>query len=124
MINGKIRSVLLNILSSVFVVDWYCNIFAADWYCIIFAETGIVIYLLQIGILIFFFRLVSTYLVHHGYCATAEAFVRSTGQSIEEEIASIKSRQSIVFLYILIKLTLTPPVTTCLLLLLSTYVLS
>ena len=39
-------------------------------------------------------RIVSTYLVHHGYCGTAEAFSRSTGQSIEEEMSSIKHRQS------------------------------
>jgi len=37
---------------------------------------------------------VSTYLVHHGYCATANAFLRSTGQSCEEELASIQNRQS------------------------------
>ncbi|XP_002739300.1 ran-binding protein 9 [Saccoglossus kowalevskii] len=40
-------------------------------------------------------RIVSTYLVHHGYCATAESFARSTGQSFDEELASIKSRQRI-----------------------------
>ena len=39
-------------------------------------------------------RIVSTYLVHHGYCATAEAFAKSTGQSFTEEMASIKNRQS------------------------------
>lgn len=39
-------------------------------------------------------RIVSTYLVHHGYCATAEAFAKSTGQSFTEELASIKNRQS------------------------------
>eukprot|EP00112_Aurelia_sp_Birch-Aquarium-sp1_P011055 Seg2333.2 transcript_id=Seg2333.2/GoldUCD/mRNA.D3Y31 product="Ran-binding protein 9" protein_id=Seg2333.2/GoldUCD/D3Y31 len=38
-------------------------------------------------------RVVSTYLVHHGYCQTAEAFAKSTGQSITEELASIKNRQ-------------------------------
>ena len=38
-------------------------------------------------------RIVSTYLVHHGYCATAEAFAKSTGQSFTEELASIKNRQ-------------------------------
>jgi len=31
--------------------------------------------------------------VHHGYCATAEAFAKSTGQSFTEELASIKNRQ-------------------------------
>ncbi|XP_072013894.1 ran-binding protein 9-like [Amphiura filiformis] len=40
-------------------------------------------------------RLVSTYLVHHGYCATAECFARHTGQTIAEELASIKNRQRI-----------------------------
>ena len=39
----------------------------------------------------------STYLVHHGYCATAEAFARNTGQAFEEELTSIKNRQSIKF---------------------------
>ncbi|KAK7071308.1 Ran-binding protein 10 [Halocaridina rubra] len=40
-------------------------------------------------------RMVSTYLVHHGYCATAEAFARSTSQDFDEEITSIKNRQKI-----------------------------
>lgn len=39
--------------------------------------------------------MVSTYLVHQGFCATAEAFISQTDQSFEEEIASIKNRQSI-----------------------------
>nr|KAG5696600.1 hypothetical protein BaRGS_034061 [Batillaria attramentaria] len=38
-------------------------------------------------------RIVSTYLIHHGYCSTAEAFAKSTTQPIEEDISSIKSRQ-------------------------------
>lgn len=38
--------------------------------------------------------MVSSYLVHHGYCATAEAFARSTDQTVLEELASIKNRQS------------------------------
>lgn len=42
----------------------------------------------------FFYRMVSTYLVHQGFCATAEAFISQTDQSFEEEIASIKNRQS------------------------------
>ncbi|XP_066996291.1 ran-binding protein 9 isoform X2 [Anabrus simplex] len=41
-------------------------------------------------------KMVSTYLVHHGYCATAEAFARSTGQVFDEEITSIKNRQRIL----------------------------
>ncbi len=41
-----------------------------------------------------FCRMIATYLVHHGYCSTAEAFARSTGQEFGEEVASIKNRQS------------------------------
>ena len=41
----------------------------------------------------FFSRMIATYLVHHGYCSTAEAFARSTGQEFGEEVASIKNRQ-------------------------------
>ncbi|XP_066923576.1 ran-binding protein 9-like [Clytia hemisphaerica] len=40
-------------------------------------------------------RIVSAYLVHHGYCATAETFAKSTGQSIAEELSSIRNRQRI-----------------------------
>ncbi|XP_013389065.1 ran-binding protein 9 [Lingula anatina] len=40
-------------------------------------------------------KIVSTYLVHHGYCATAESFARNTGQAFEEELVSIKNRQRI-----------------------------
>ena len=57
------------------------------------------------NILFYCIRIVSTYLVHHGYCATAETFAKSTGQSFPEEIASIKNRQSeslIIFLVIII----------------------
>lgn len=39
-------------------------------------------------------RMVASYLVHHSYCATAEAFAKSTDQAVQEELASIKSRQS------------------------------
>lgn len=45
--------------------------------------------------------MIATYLVHHGYCATAEAFARSTGQEFGEEVASIKNRQS-KFIYLFI----------------------
>lgn len=38
-------------------------------------------------------KIVSTYLVHHGYCATAESFARHTGQNVEEDLQSIKNRQ-------------------------------
>lgn len=40
-------------------------------------------------------KLVSTYLVHHGYSATAEAFTKSVGHVFEEELASIRNRQRI-----------------------------
>lgn len=40
-------------------------------------------------------RLISTYLVHHGYSATAEAFAKSVGHVYEEELASIRNRQKI-----------------------------
>ncbi|CAK1553124.1 unnamed protein product [Leptosia nina] len=40
-------------------------------------------------------RMVSTYLVHHGYCSTAQAFSRATGEHIHEDITSIKNRQRI-----------------------------
>lgn len=44
--------------------------------------------------LFFFSSMVSSYLVHHGYCATATAFARMTETPIQEEQASIKNRQS------------------------------
>ncbi|GFN79198.1 ran-binding protein 9 [Plakobranchus ocellatus] len=40
-------------------------------------------------------RMVSTYLVHHGYCSAAEAFSRCTEQPIVENIQSIQNRQRI-----------------------------
>lgn len=40
-------------------------------------------------------NMVSSYLVHHGYCATATAFARMTETTIQEEQASIKNRQKI-----------------------------
>ncbi|XP_060805489.1 ran-binding protein 10 isoform X2 [Amyelois transitella] len=40
-------------------------------------------------------RMVSTYLVHHGYCSTAQAFARATSQPIQEDVTSIKNRQRI-----------------------------
>ncbi|KAF4520497.1 hypothetical protein B566_EDAN004748 [Ephemera danica] len=41
-------------------------------------------------------RVVCSYLVHHGYCATAEAFARSTGQQFTEDLASIRNRQRVL----------------------------
>jgi hypothetical protein len=40
-------------------------------------------------------KLISTYLVHHGYSSTAEAFAKSVGHVFEEELASIRNRQKI-----------------------------
>ncbi|NXJ96015.1 RBP10 protein, partial [Corythaixoides concolor] len=39
-------------------------------------------------------NMVSSYLVHHGYCSTATAFARVTDTTIQEEQTSIKNRQS------------------------------
>ncbi len=39
-------------------------------------------------------KLISTYLVHNGYSETAEAFAKSVGYVFEEELASIRNRQS------------------------------
>lgn len=49
---------------------------------------------LKLFLFLFFFSMVSSYLVHHGYCATATAFARMTETTIQEEQASIKNRQS------------------------------
>lgn len=38
--------------------------------------------------------MVCTYLVHHGYLDSAEAFASSTGQVFQEDYSSIKNRQS------------------------------
>uniref|UniRef100_A0A8C2ARZ3 Ran-binding protein 10 n=1 Tax=Cyprinus carpio TaxID=7962 RepID=A0A8C2ARZ3_CYPCA len=40
-------------------------------------------------------NMVSSYLVHHGYCATAMAFSRATETMIQEDQTSIKNRQRI-----------------------------
>jgi len=40
-------------------------------------------------------RVVSGYLVHYGYSSTADCFAKSTGQSISEEISSVRNRQRI-----------------------------
>lgn len=39
-------------------------------------------------------KLISTYLVHQGYSETAEVFSKSVGHVFEEELASIRHRQS------------------------------
>ncbi|GLV40677.1 Ran-binding protein M [Carabus blaptoides fortunei] len=41
-------------------------------------------------------KMVSTYLVHHGYCATAESFAHMTGQPFNEDITTIRNRQRIL----------------------------
>nr|XP_023013810.1 ran-binding protein 9 [Leptinotarsa decemlineata] len=41
-------------------------------------------------------KVVSTYLVHHGFSNTAEAFAHVTEQSINEDIGSMKNRQTII----------------------------
>ncbi|CAF0743277.1 unnamed protein product [Didymodactylos carnosus] len=40
-------------------------------------------------------RIVSTYLVHYGYCATAEQFTKNVENVFEEELASMRNRQLI-----------------------------
>jgi Ran-binding protein 9/10 len=39
-------------------------------------------------------KLISTYLVHHSYSSTAEAFAKSVDGQFDEELASIRNRQS------------------------------
>jgi hypothetical protein len=41
-----------------------------------------------------FFRMVMSYLVHHGYCSTAEAFAKTCGQIVAEDLVSMQNRQS------------------------------
>lgn len=41
-------------------------------------------------------KMVSSYLVHHGYSSTAETFARSTGQALQEDMTSVKNRQKII----------------------------
>ena len=41
------------------------------------------------------FRMVCSYLVHHGYVGAAEAFAKSTGQEIDEDWTNIRNRQAI-----------------------------
>ncbi|KAF4802404.1 Ran-binding protein 10 [Turdus rufiventris] len=50
--------------------------------------------------------MVSSYLVHHGYCSTATAFARVTDTTIQEEQTSIKNRQSLLLLSGIQKLVL------------------
>ncbi|XP_055325349.1 ran-binding proteins 9/10 homolog isoform X1 [Sitodiplosis mosellana] len=41
-------------------------------------------------------KMVSSYLVHHGYSSTAESFAKATEQNLNEEMTSIKTRQKIL----------------------------
>lgn len=41
-------------------------------------------------------KVVSSYLIHHGYSSTAESFAKITGEPFREELASIKNRQKIL----------------------------
>ncbi|CAO1318165.1 unnamed protein product [Diamesa hyperborea] len=41
-------------------------------------------------------KMISSYLVHHGYSSTAETFAKITGQTFTEDITSIKTRQKIL----------------------------
>uniref|UniRef100_A0A182QSV9 Ran-binding protein 9 n=1 Tax=Anopheles farauti TaxID=69004 RepID=A0A182QSV9_9DIPT len=41
-------------------------------------------------------KMVSSYLVHHGYSSTAETFAKTTGQGLQEDMTSIKNRQKII----------------------------
>jgi hypothetical protein len=40
-------------------------------------------------------KMVSSYLIHQGFSSTAEAFARTAGQDIDEDISSIQNRQAI-----------------------------
>ena len=40
-------------------------------------------------------RVVLDYLTVHGYSATAESFAKSTGQHLQEQVSSIRNRQSL-----------------------------
>jgi len=40
-------------------------------------------------------KMVMSYLVHHGYCSTAEAFAKTCGQAVAEDLVSMQRRQKI-----------------------------
>ena len=52
---------------------------------------------LKCCVFLFLCRMVSSYLVHHGFSATAEIFAKITGQTFTEDLSSIKNRQSMFF---------------------------
>lgn len=52
------------------------------------------------------FRMVSAYLVHHGYSSTAESFAKATEQTLNEDMSSIRTRQSEFETFIILCLTL------------------
>ena len=39
-------------------------------------------------------RMVLDYMVHYGYCNSAQVFAGTTDQQVDEEVASIRNRQS------------------------------
>ena len=39
-------------------------------------------------------RMVLDYMVHYGYCTSAQVFAGTTDQQVDEEVASIRNRQS------------------------------
>ncbi|XP_073847976.1 ran-binding protein M isoform X2 [Musca autumnalis] len=41
-------------------------------------------------------KMVNSYLVHNGYSQTAEAFARTTGQTLREDLSSMRNRQKIL----------------------------
>ena len=57
-----------------------------------FVQRFVLLYLSQ---LFFSQRVVLDYLTVHGYSATAESFAKSTGQHLQEQVSSIRNRQSL-----------------------------
>jgi len=39
-------------------------------------------------------RMVLDYMIHYGYCSSAQVFADTTDQQVDEEMASIRNRQS------------------------------
>lgn len=68
-----------------------------DWTVTIHKSVEIVeifYFIISYSVFFVFLRLISTYLVHHGYTSTAESFARTTNQDFLEDVSSIKNRQS------------------------------
>lgn len=76
-------------------IPFHCQMIKAigQWSCkSVCALLSLALHRVSLSLCIF--RMVSSYLVHHGYSSTAEKFSEITGQSFTEPIASIKTRQS------------------------------